>query len=321
MALLAKTAPLPLPAKSPAKSATAAPLPPDPGESEIYWSADRKCGVAITRSDFSKDEDKDDTDAIKLEDVVYELVDNATNKVNMIHFSTKEGWPVVDMDVLPAKGEKITLGGVEYPVSPEMGTVRYRVYRTKSKNFLIQIYGPLSKEDRLKVLDSFTLPKEVGRGKLTKWGPEAKKQYLNASRVEVWSPIEFKEDEGSDSDSSPDSKDFTAEFGYTQLEIVTIGLPKGSSEQMPEAALDSILKSYAEQESEGDDDKTVLDEIKGYTLNLVNYRFATGKSGSQDVRFDVAVENDMLFIFSIYAPHGMLESDDIKHFVSSFSIR
>lgn len=302
-----------------AKVTTAAPPPPEKVGSETYWSADRKCGVALTRSEFSKDEDKDDSDAVKLEDVVYDLIEPADDSVTMIHFTAREGWPSVDLDVAPNKGGKITLGGVEFDVRPDMGTVRYRVYRAKSKNYLIQIYGPWSKEDRDKILESFKLPPDAGEGKLAKWGPEAKKQYLNASRIEVWSPIEFKEDEDNQSDIGPMAKSFEAEFGYERLSIAAVPIPDEAVDQMTEQVLDQVLKAVSTRDDD-DDDKAEIGEIKGYTSNLVNYRYATGKSGSQDIRIDVAVENKMLFIFYIYVQHGLLESDDMKKFIASYSV-
>jgi len=301
------------------KVASETPPAPETVGSETYWSADRKCGVAITRSDFSKDEDKDDTDAIKLEDVVYDLIEPADDSVTMIHFTAREGWPSVDLDVTAKKGGKITLGGVEFDVRPDMGTVRYRVFRAKTKNYLIQIYGPLSKEDRGKILDSFKLPKDAGEGKLTKWGPEAKKQYLNESRIEVWSPFEFKEDEDSDAEAGAMGKAFEAEFGYERLSIAAVPIPDEAADQLTEAVLDQVVKSASTRDDD-DEDKAEIGEIKGYTSNLVNYRYATGKSGSQDIRIDVAIENKTLFIFYIYVQHGLLESDDIKKFIASYSV-
>src|SRR5579862_6350292 len=190
--------------------------PGGPPTCEGYWSDSNKCNLILWTSPIPKDENADDPVVVKLEDVVYDQVDLAKNKLSAIAYSVKNGWPTLDADVDPKAGETITTGGVSLNVTPETGPVHYCVSRTKSATYEVVIYGNLDKEDRQRVLDSLSLPKDAGQGDLTEWGPEAKEQELADARVSVWSPIEFKEVKDPE-DDSPDSKSYAAEFGYILL--------------------------------------------------------------------------------------------------------
>ena len=141
-----------------------------PTASEIYQSKDGKRGVALSQSPIEKDEDPKDSDVVKIENVVYKKIDLDDDKVASIRYSVKDGWPTVDMDVVPSPKQKFELGGVSFDVTPDTDIVHVRVSRTKTTNYIFQVYGKLSGEHRQKVLESYELPKEAGKGSLTKWG-------------------------------------------------------------------------------------------------------------------------------------------------------
>jgi len=294
--------------------------PKGPIGSEIYSSHGGKSMVALTQRDIPNDENPRDSEATRLDYFVLNEVDLATSKFSLIRHSTHTGWPAVDFEIAPAKGAKAVLGGSTFEVGSDFGAVRYRAIRTKSKYFVIEIWGQITSLERQHIVDSLQLPKEAGIGAQLKWGPEAKTQTVANSLVEVWSPIEFKFDSSARGpDNTTELKSYKAEFGCEKLVIGVLDLPPGGEDQIDDSFLQQIIESTAGEAEQHL--KVTLGEVKNYKKGSLTFHFTIGRTASADVRIDVAISGSHLFIFTIAVPHGMLESEDIKRFVGSFSIK
>jgi hypothetical protein len=290
---------------------------------EGYFCDNSKSHIIFTKLQIPKDEDAKDSDAVRLENVVYNQVHLEKDKVTAIRYSVTQGWPTVDLDISAATGATLTTGGVTCVVAADTGIIHYRVCRAKTEDFEVVIYGSIPKDDRQKVLDSITLPKETGKGDLTEWGPVAQDQSLSDSHVDVWTPIKFREDKDTQEESGPDARRFKAEFSYIRLYIEVVPLPDEAADQIDDAALDEILKAVPRAEGTEDGQqktKAKLDDIQSYTSDLDRFRYLTYSEGTEDSRVDVAIKNNVMYLFFISVPHGMFESRDIKKFIASYRI-
>src|ERR1019366_315507 len=152
------------------------------------------------------------------------------------------------------------------------------------------------------------------------WGPKPGRQRLADSLVDVWSPFEFKPEETTKGlDNVTEMKSYLAEFGCEKLVLGVLELPQGGEDQLDDSLLDQIIYSAA-YEAEGRNMKLSLGKVTAYKSNGLDFHFTKGRTRIADIRIDVALADNRVFIFTIAVPHGMLESKDIKRFVGSYSI-
>jgi hypothetical protein len=132
-----------------------------PVSSEIYSSHGGKFLVALTQRDIPKDENPKDSEATRLDYFILDEVDLPSAKFSLMRHHAFNGWPAVDFEIAHGSGSKAVLGGSTFDVGLNFGAVRYRAVRTKSKNFVVEIWGQFSDADRQRIVDSLQLPKEV----------------------------------------------------------------------------------------------------------------------------------------------------------------
>jgi len=292
-----------------------------PASCETYSSHRGKFAAAFMQSDIPPEENPADSEALRVDYVALGAIDMDKAKFTMIRHFASQGWPTVEFDVEPQEGSTFQLGGSSIVVTREVGTIRYRVTRTKNKDYVLHVWGGFTKEERQRICDSFRLPKETGTGPLTKWGPEPKSQSLANSLVEVWSPIEFKEQKsGTGPDHLTEMKSYLAELGCEKLVIGVLDLPPGTEDQLDDSFLEQIIQSTA-SEAQLRNARITLDAVKTYRANNRDFHYTTGHTPQADVRLDVTVAENRVVIFTVAVPHGMLESADIKRFIASYTVK
>jgi hypothetical protein len=260
--------------------------------------------ISASRAPFGK-EDPEDSEATKLEDVVYGEIDVEENPVTSIRFSVQEGWPELNLE-----GKK--KDGTAY---------RYLVCRTKKENFLFSVSGKTlpSQEVLDKMFLSFRLPTETGSGSSTRCGPEPGSFKLNQGAVEVWSPVQLKRSGESLNEGGATGEEFDGEFGYCNYRMVVIKCPDNVLSMINQDALDDVIKQMVDEECEGD--KVPSYPIKVTEISGVSYRTAVIRDGTTDGKVAVALKGNTLVMSSAWVPHGMIESEDVKHYFSSIKVK
>lgn len=285
-----------------------------------YSSHVGKCVAALTQSAIPKDEDLKESEALRLDQAALEDIDTEKVKITSIRHFASQGWPTLEMELTPDIGSTITLGGAAFDIKPGFGAVWFRITRTKTAYYMVQVWGQFTKEDREKMLASCQVPKDAGVGPNAKWGPEPKMQKLADDLVEVWAPIEFKEDKADVAMiKGPDSKSYLAEFGCERFAIGVTMLPPGAVDQLDDSLMEQIIQGVS-SEAPASGYKVVFGPPKIYRSNQLDFHYATGHTEGGDVRVDVTVTDNRIFIFTTSVPRGMLESDEIKRYIASYSI-
>ena len=266
------------------------------------WSG---CSLKLSRRAFGK-EDPDDSTAVKLEDVVYNELDLDGDRITKVSFGVLQGWPEVDVE---AKKKDDTL-------------LRYRVVRTKSLFYVVILGGSaLPTSDVVnKLFGSFRLPKDVAAGKLTSWGPEPATAKLADGKLEVWTPIAFK-----DSDDYPDFSDdggtgegHAGEFGYSNYRVGIVNLPAGMEDRLDEDAVDHLIHTKFDEDDDGT--KVTFGEFKSSTVGPLSYRTVTYVDDTLEGRVDIVIKDSKLYMFAVTVPRGMLNSEVVKKFFASIAI-
>lgn len=285
----------------------------------VYSSHSGRYVVAVSQRSIAKDEDSRMPEAQRLDLVVLDKINMATSRFNLVKHFAHYGWPAVDLEIAPGNGSKVTLGGCSVDVTPEFGAVRYRVARTKFKDYVVEVWGQFTQAERQRIVDSLRFPQDVGSGAYAKWGPQPGLQRIPESSVEVWSPIEFKLSSSSKgADNTTELKSYTAEFGCEKLVVGILSLPPGGEDQLDDSFLAQVMQSTATEAEENR--KVSMGEVRSYRVGDHTFHTAVGRTESADIRIDVAVVNSRILIFTIAVPHGMLDSDDIRHFIRSYSV-
>lgn len=289
---------------------------------ETYQSKDGKRGFALAQMPIPSDEEAKESVATKIEDIVFKQLVLGEDKLSAIRYRARQGWPTLDMDVAVAPDRKLPIGGKLADV-PTAYPLRYLVYRTDTTYFVAQIFGGVAMTDRQKIVDSFRLPKEAGSGRFETWGPLPSKQVMFDSHVELWTLGELKEvKDAQDNNKGPQDKTLQIEFGYVSLTVDSRALPKGYGAEMGEDGLDEMLKTVAQDARDPDDkDELSFSDFKTYNSNLTNFRFVTVRDGTLDARIDAGVKGDTAYFFTLYVPHGMLDSPEIKKVIASYTIQ
>lgn len=260
--------------------------------------------IKASRAAFGK-EDPEDSEATKLEDVVYGDIDVEDNPVSSIRFSIQQGWPQLNL-------EGKMKDGTPY---------RYLVCRTKKENFIFSVTGknlPAS-EVLDKIFESFKLPTNIGSGSANKWGPESGTYKFNQDAVEGWAPMPLKRSDDSLNEGGAVGEEYDGEFGYCSYRMIVIKCPDNVIPMINQEALDDLIKQMVEEECEGD--KIPSYGIKATDISGVAFRTAVIRDGTTDGKVAVALKGNTLVMSSAWVPHGMIESEDVKHYFSSIRVK
>ena len=260
--------------------------------------------ISVSRTKFGK-EDPEDSEATKLEDVIYNDIDVEENPVSSIHFRLQQGWPQLNLE-----GKK--KDGTPY---------RYLVCRTKNENFMFSVTGKtLPAPDVLnKMFDSFQIPAETGTGSATKIGPEAGDAKLSGGLVELWSPVALKRSDDSFNENGASGEEYEGGYGYSTYRIVVIKCPENMVSLVTEEALDEFIKQSVEEECEGD--KVPTYPIKLETIGGVHFRTAAIRDGTTDGKVAVSLKGNILIMCAAWVPHGLIDCEDVKHLFSSIRMK
>ena len=265
------------------------------------------CTLQVTRTLLDKDEDPTDSVATKLEDTLFGMAELSEAKLSRLSYMTVSGFPAVEIEGTKDDGS----------------IFRYRACRTKKSTYTLALTG-LKMPDAAAVnhvFGSFKLAKEVGLGSFTTFGPTAQDGFLIKSHLSLWSPVTLK-----DSDDVPDFTGdeikpvgFSGEFGYVSYTAVYAELTPAILEQLDEEGIDKLIASKYGTNDDGDPVK--FNPFTTVTVNKQSIRTVTYNDGDVQGRVDVTIQDGKLYLFAVTVPRGMLESNDVKHFYSSISIK
>ena len=251
-------------------------------------------------------ESKDDSDAVKLEDVVYNELDLEKDTITQIHFGLTDGWPSVDVSARRKDGVQF----------------RYHIVRSKVGYFTVLVKGQNLPEEPLikKIITKLHLPRTVAKGRLKSWGPRPTEGVLPDTNVTVWTPMRL-----ADSDDVPDLGDdgvsgvaFSGDYGYSSYTVSIVKLTSDLEERMDEEAIDRLVHLKYQEDDDGT--AVIFGHVQSVKIGNLEFRSVSYLDDSLDGRVDAVVSEGKLYVFSVTVPHGMLESDDVKHFFQSIKI-
>ena len=260
--------------------------------------------IKASRAVFGK-EDAEDSEATKLEDVVYGEIDVEDNPVSSIRFSLQQGWPQLNLEGKMKDGNPY----------------RYLVCRTKKENFIFSISGKTLPPAEVlnKLFESFHLPPELGTGPLIKCGPEPGAFKMSQGTVEGWAPLQLKRSDDSLNEGGAVGEEFDGDFGYSNYQMVVIKCPDNVVSLINQEAMDDIIKQMVDEECE--DDKIPPYSIKVTDINGIRFRTALIRDGTTDGKVAVALKGNTLIMSAAWVPHGLIESEDVKHYFSSIKVK
>ncbi len=251
-------------------------------------------------------EDPNDSTAVRLEDLVYNIIDLEDDRVSKIAFGAQQGWPT--LDVTGKNKDNVPF--------------RYHVLRTNSQNYMLVLNGPTlpATEEQDQMMDSLKLPAEVGVGKWTNWAQGGESATFADGKLDVWAPYPFRK-----TDEYPDFEDeditgegHEAEFGYSTYKVAVVNLLAGMEEKLDDPGIDALIHKKFDEDDEGD--RVTYGEFRNYTVDKIEFRSVTFSDDTIEGRVDIAVILGKLYMFSVAVPRGMLTSEPVAKFFSSIKI-